>query len=158
LKIRNFSSGNSTTLLINYIDNVSFAPVDYLLRTDQETFSLSAGNTVSFYLEGGPAQASQYYLMIAGFSGCYPGFDMDGVNVPLNWDMLVGMCFNNPGFIAPGFFGQFDGNGQAMATMTVPNDQSLLDLALFYSYIVLSPGPSPPVLEASNAINTIIVK
>jgi hypothetical protein len=158
LKIRNFRSGYATSSLINYLDNVYFAPLNPMLSTDRETFSCYVQTTTQFGLNAGITYANHPYLILLGISNSYPGFSMDDADVPLNWDFLVSMSFGSPGFAGPGFFGQLDANGQATASMTVPPDLSLMDLAVFYSYIVLSPGPSTPVLAASNPVNTLFVQ
>jgi len=51
----------------------------------------------------------------------------------------------------------FDGNGESTATMTLQPDVNLMYLTLYFSYVVLSPGVSMPVLAASNPINITMV-
>lgn len=156
LEIQNSRTLASSSLLHNYLDTVVVEPVNWMLGSDGVTFAASTGSTRTFYLKGGPSYAGGDYWMWVGVSGTYPGMTVSGVNIPLNYDILVNLGWLAPGAIGSGFMGKFDGNGEATASMTILPDMSLVDLTLYYAYVILSPGGGLPVLAASNPINATV--
>lgn len=156
LKVRNRRNAYATSLLINYIDNITLVPRDYTLGSDGVTFSCVLSTTRNFTLNAGPHYGGHDYIMMLGFSETYPGLNMGGANIPLNWDLLVQLSMFNPGFPGPGFLGKLDGNGQATASMTCPTDMMLLGRTFFFTYAVLSPGGNLPIVLTGNPINATV--
>jgi hypothetical protein len=156
LEIENTRTALSSTDLKNYIDTIMLEPVNPMLSCDGQTFSTWFNLTRNFELSAGPAEANKDYWMWVGFSGNYPGINISGVNVPLNYDVLVELNLMYPGFPGTGFVGQLDGDGNATATMTWKPNASLKGLTIWFAYVVLSPGGGLPILAASNPINATV--
>lgn len=156
LEIQNSRKLASSADLHNYMDTVVLEPLNWMLGSDGVTISAIYGGTRTFYLQGGGQYANSDYWMWVGVSGTYPGMQTKGVEIPLNYDFLVGLCWLAPGGIGTGFVGKLDGTGDATAAMTLLPDTSLIDLTLYYSYVILSPGMSLPVLAASNPVNVTV--
>jgi hypothetical protein len=155
LDIRNYRKNNKTTKsdLYNYIDEITLAPTNAMLGVDGEAFSAFLGSTRNFELSAGPENAGKNYWLWVGFSETYPGIMLSGVDIPLNHDVLVDLGLAYPGLPGTGFFGVLDGAGNATASMYWKPKMTWVGLTLYYSYVVLSPGGSLPVLAASNPVN-----
>jgi hypothetical protein len=157
LDIRNYRNAVSTSNLVNFIDTVTLTPNDWMLGADGCTFSCLYGSTRNFELRAGPAHAGRTYWMWAGLSGTYPGLKVNGVEIPLNHDLLVQFSWLNPGALGTGFVGVLDGNGNATASMKIKPSFSYYGITLYYTYVVLSAGGAMPPLAASNQIHACIV-
>lgn len=153
LKIENTRTINSSSDLCNYIDNIKLMPTNPMLSANYQTFPAMTPKTWTLTLDAGVSQANRDYWIWVGFSGTWPGINKNGVNVPLNYDLLVRFCLTTPGFPAPGFVGQLDGAGRATTTLYWKPEFSWSGLTLFMTYVVLSPGGNLPLLAASNPIN-----
>jgi hypothetical protein len=152
LKIKNSRSAASSTLLINYLDTVLLAPSNPMLSQDGYSFSCFIKTTRNFELNAGSDYANHDYWMWMGISGTYPGLTVNGVEIPLNYDLLMLLGWLNPGLIGTSFMGQLDANGKASASMELKPNFELLGLEFYYTYVVLSSGGKLPVLAASNPI------
>ena len=127
-----------------------------MLGSDGVTFACTKVTTRHYYLHGGSAYAGRGYWMWMGLSGTYPGMQVSGVEVPLNYDYLVSLCWANPGFPGVNFFGTLDGNGQATASLSVQANLNYLDLTMYFTYVILSPGGGLPLAAASNPVNATV--
>lgn len=156
LKIRNRRNLASSTLLENYIDNITLAPKGWMLGSNGVTLSGLYGSTRLLNLDAGVEHANQDYVVLMGYSGTWPSLAMNGVPIPLKWDYLVKLSMFYPGFPGAGFAGTLNHEGKALATFVFPPDMSLVGLTLHFSYIVLSPGGGLPVVAASNPINMTV--
>ena len=128
-----------------------------MLGADGVTLSYMVGGTRTFDLRAGAEHANMPYWIWMGVSGTYPGIDVQGISIPMNYDMLVSLGWLYPGSVGTNFIGQLDGNGEATASLTTTPNFSLLGLTLYFSYVVLSPGGGLPALGASNPINLTFV-
>jgi hypothetical protein len=146
----------STTELAHYIDNIVLAPANPTLSADGQTFSTFYSYTRTFDLTAGAAHAGGDYWLWVGYSGTYPGINLSGKNIPLNYDLLVQMCLGYPGIPDPSFFGTLDASGNAQAKLKWKPDNSLLGLTIYFGYVVLSPGHGLPVVMASNPVNCTV--
>ncbi|MFH1999481.1 MAG: hypothetical protein ABIK28_07360 [Planctomycetota bacterium] len=157
LSIRNYrTSAASTTLLNNYVDHVSLVPQNPTLSADTQVFSAFYGTPMNFDLNAGSAYAGHDYWLWVGYSGTYPGITLgSGPTIPLNYDYLVELGLAYPGFPGTGFIGQLDASGQATAGLTFKPNMNMVGMCLYFSYVVLSPGGTTPVLMASNPTNGI---
>ena len=157
LEIKNTRGTTKTSLLTNYLDTVVLKPTDWMLGSDGVTFCCLKTSTRTFILHGGTANAGLPFWMWVGISGTYPGLQVGGVEVPLNPDILVDMCWNYPGFPGVNFYGTLDGNGEATASLTVGPNMSYKGLTLYFVYVILSPGGGLPLVAASNPVNATFV-
>jgi hypothetical protein len=103
---------------------------------------------ITFTVQPGVDFAGARYFLLATTSGTTPGFDLpNGLNVPINWDLITDYVVGNPnGVVFDGFFGTLDleGVGQAHldSTTLIPIDRSLIGTALDFAAIVWqAPGP-----------------
>jgi len=135
------------------LDNVRLTAQSYSFETETREINTYVGGTAQFKLSPGPAYAGKWYIILQGFSGFHPGFDMNGgtVHVPLNPDAWTFVALDlNP--LWPGFFSQLDANGEATATFDSFGDQpKAFSLAIDFVFMVLqNPGSTP--IFASNPI------
>lgn len=156
IEIQNTRATSSTTDLVNYLDTILLDPTEPMLGADGQTLSVLLGSTRNLVLDAGPAYANKDYWIWVNFSGTFPGFNMSGVNVPLNYDMLVELCLTYPGFPDASFVGQLDGSGQGTASLSYKPKSGFIGFTLYFAYVVLSPGGGPPILAASNPINMTV--
>lgn len=109
------------------------------LFADTNTLSLGAGGVVTLTLDAGASNAGLFYFMGASASGTSPGFIIDGLLMPLNYDAFTAYTVNNPGG-APysGKMGFLDGFGLGSTTITVTPGSfpSLAGLTMNHAYIV----------------------
>lgn len=103
---------------------------------------------ITFTVQPGTEYAGAKFFLLATISGTTPGFDLpNGLNVPINWDVITDFVLANPnGAVFDGFYGVLDGNGVGQAfldsTALIPIDRSLIGMALDFAAIVWhSPGP-----------------
>ena len=160
LRIENTRNAVSATCIYNFIDNIQLVPYSMYqkiyLSVNDCNVSCSSGSTVQFKLLTTNAYPNEYYWILMSVSGTYPGFNLSGITVPLNWDALLEyglMYLNFPGSVE--FFGKLDGFGQATASLTLPPDpnQILVGLPIHFAFVVTSPGPSTPIMVASNPVH-----
>lgn len=158
LAVRNYrASAASTTLLLNYVDSIKLEAQDASLSVDKECFSIFYGTTATFDLDAGATYAGHDYWLWVGVSGTYPGIQFaTGPEIPLNHDVVLDLVLANPGFPGTGFIGQFDGSGQAQASMHLKPPMGTEGTILYFTYVVLSPGGKKPVLMASNPVNMAV--
>jgi hypothetical protein len=151
LKIQNTRGLSSSSLLFNYIDNISVEPQVTDFGTDRLNVACQSGCQVNFDVAAGAAYAGEPYWIWMSASGTYPGFDVNGITVPLNQDVLFFFGLNQalPG--ATGFLGNLDVSGSASASFLFPADtrQILVGVPIHFAYVVTSAGPSLPVKFAS---------
>jgi len=155
LEIKNYRpSSISTSNLINYLDTILLVSRTPMLSADKQCVSYYWGGTRELELTAGAKYAGHDYWIWLGFTGTSPGIDISGVNIPLNYDLLVELGLLYPGFPGTGFMGQLDGAGNAAASLKVVGSHpNAAGVTLWLSYLVLSPGMTTPVLAASNPIN-----
>lgn len=153
LEIQNYNSVSSTSKLTNYVDTVIVEPVDWTLGSDGVTFAFLNNSPRNFDLKAGPGCGNKDYWLWVGISGTYPGLNVKGVAIPLNYDIVVNVGWMLPGAIGTGFVGTLNAQGDATASWTFKPDLAMKGLTFYLSYVVLSSGMSLPVLAASNPIN-----
>ncbi|MFH2001511.1 MAG: hypothetical protein ABIK28_17645 [Planctomycetota bacterium] len=153
LKVENTRSLASSTLLYNYIDNISLRPFYSTFNiSGKPNISCISGGYVLFSISAGFGNGGKDYWIWFNVSGTYPGFTWNGLNFPLNQDLLFWMGIQYPSFPGTtGFFGTLSGSGSGVATMSFPKnlDQSLLGIPINFIYVLLSPGLQPPALAVS---------
>lgn len=59
------------------------------LTADRHTLTYGDDNSAALQLRAGAASAGQGYLVAGSSSGTFPGIDIHGVNIPLNYDNLT---------------------------------------------------------------------
>jgi hypothetical protein len=157
LKIENTRGLTSSTLLYNYIDNISLKPLatPFSITGDlnvpcigggQKTLSISAGFGIG---------KKPYWIWFT-ISGSYPGFNWSGQYIPLNQDPLFWFGIQNPNFPGSvGFYGHLNAGGTAVANITLPSDPSgmLVGWPIHFVYVLLSDGHVPPALDVSNPVH-----
>ncbi|MHC4943983.1 MAG: hypothetical protein ACYTG7_13290 [Planctomycetota bacterium] len=151
LNIKNTRNLSSSTLLYNYIDNISIDPQVTDFGTDRLNVTCQAGCQVNFDVDAGAAYAGEPYWIWLSASGTFPGFDLSGITVPLNQDILF-LLGLDPAFAgAVGFIGNLDVSGSASAALMFPADtrEELVGIPIHFAYVVTSAGPSLPIKFAS---------
>ena len=156
LLIENTRTLTSSTLLYNYIDNISITPFIWNFGTDTMNIPCSTGGKVELSLKGGLANGNKDYWIWMSTSGSYPGIPVNGVQIPLNWDALLLYGLSNPGFAgSTGFIGKLSGFGLGEATLTLPADPShmFVGFPIHMAYILTGPGPAMPITFASHPLH-----
>lgn len=147
----------TTTIdLDNYIDNVRMIAHTYTFETLNREIDTYNGGAPQFLLTPGPAYADKWYVILQGYSGNVPGFNMNHgtVHVPLNVDAWTKIALGL-NMIWPGFYGQLDAQGEASATFNTYGPQpAAFSLALNFVFIVFQNKGSTPIY-ASNPIYEI---
>lgn len=109
------------------------------LVADRIEMSLSAGGWQQFNLHAGPVEGNRWYLMLGSISGTAPGIQVQGVTIPLNYDVYTHFTLTQPnaGFIQ-NQLGRLDPGGNATAAFFVPAGLSkdLVGLEINHAYVV----------------------
>ncbi|MBL9079617.1 MAG: hypothetical protein JNL08_19090 [Planctomycetes bacterium] len=120
-----YFDSTQTTLLVgpgidNWVD-VPSRPYQAALLPRLATVSATAGIAHPLQLRGGATRAGQDYLLALGVTGEAPGFLLDGVQVPMNFDAFTGLgltLVNTP--ILPNSAGVLDAAGNANSGFHLP--------------------------------------
>ncbi len=115
----------------------------------------SSGGAIEHYLNGTAALGGRIYVLLLSASGTSPGTPLGSVTVPLNWDTLTGVCFNNLfSIVFQDFIGYLNPSGAATATLNVPilTDPNVIGITLYSAWFTLS-----PINFASNPTELLIV-
>lgn len=119
------------------------------------TLSLAAGANLTLDLDAGPTHAGDLYVLAGTATGAYPGLDVDGFNLPLNFSDYLLLSLQDPN-AAPfaNFQGSLDGAGQAQARLNVAAGTSpgLAGRMLYHAYLTFAPS-TLAVTSASNAVS-----
>ena len=127
------------------------------LHTDIKRISAATGGVANFTLNPGPLYQFVNYMLLGSISGTAPGFTLDGVEVPLNFDAFTTFTIvfaNTPAL--QGFRGALDATGTATARIDTggPVDPSLIGLQMDFSGLVFT---GSNFLWASNPTHLEIV-
>lgn len=157
LYIENTRDDVSTTCLYNYIDDISLKPsAPELIISLGENIPCATGGNVLLSISAGFSNKGKDYWIWMSITGTYPGFKLNGVYVPLNPDVLFKWGLANPNFPgSSGFLGKLGNGGSAFASFFMPAEPSmmLLGFPIQFAYVITSPGPSLPLLDASNPVH-----
>jgi hypothetical protein len=131
---------------------------DAWLRTNVSTVSASAGGSQVMTLNAGPDRGNDIYFLLGSSSGTTPGINLDGLNLPLNFDSYTNFTLSAPNTFIAGSLGLFDGLGRATATLNVPAGLSpaAIGLTLSHAYFVMDNGTFA-VVETSMPANLTVV-
>jgi hypothetical protein len=127
------------------------------LSADVEDLSVANPVAQNLKLDAGPDHAGDHYHVLSTISGVFPGTDILGVLLPLNWDGLTSLVLADPG--APGlqgFAGTLDAQGKAAAKLDLTGLplSALLGASVNHAYLA---GPGALPTFASNAVLLKIV-
>lgn len=125
IRIVPYFESTSTLIFIgpatqNFVD-IPSRPYRAALLPRIAQVSATAGFAHSMQLRGGALRAGQSYLLALGVSGEAPGFPLNGVPVPMNFDAISGIgltMLNTP--ILPNSVGVLDANGNANPGLALP--------------------------------------
>lgn len=118
------------------------------------SLSITNGGVQTLDLRAGSDYAGLTYFLLGSLSGTAPGFPIDGLTLPLNFDnyFLHTVSYANQPPLANSF-GALDGNGEAQATFTLPvGIIPLFGQTANHAYVVIDLAPFPVVTFASNAV------
>ena len=115
---------------------------DPSLWADAYAIPAATGGAVDLTLAAGAAHRGLPYVVLGSLSGTSPGFDFNGVHVPLNWDWFTFLTLSlagSPWFVD--FQGRLDSSGEAVATFDTqgPVESDLVGLGASFAYVTLSP-------------------
>ena len=112
---------------------------------EADRFELSAAvpEPVRFVLEAGAAQAGRPYTLLGSMSGVEPGFDVQGLHIPLNRDGFLEQSFsyaNNKWFVD--FQGTLNGSGKAWPSFCAqaPIPPGLVGNVVRFAYVLGPPA------------------
>jgi hypothetical protein len=155
LEVYNWREGLESTIE-NYIDNIRVYMQNPTFEALNREVSASSGGVFNFDINPGPAYANQWYMILQGFTGNHPGFNMSAgaVHVPLNADVWTDIALGlNPFW--NNFYSALDGNGHSDASMSTFGPQPIAEgLALYLDVLVLK-NPSDTVVFATNPISVL---
>jgi len=90
-----------------------------------------------------------------GFAGLAvggsPGFNFNGVHIPLNYDWLFKYAKNDPGL-----FDDLDENGKGAAAIDIPANPSLTGMHFYAALVAFEPGPI--VLDAQDTAVHLVIE
>jgi len=121
--------------------------------------AVSAGGTQALALDAGTAFGAHVYLVLGSASGIEPGFDAQGLHIPLNadaWLLQLLLGANGGPFVST--FGILDAQGAASASLVVPAGAgaALAGLVLHHAAGVFDPATGELEL-VSNAVPLVLV-
>jgi hypothetical protein len=154
LEVRNWRDEFFTDDIKNYIDNIKVEPIDITLTATSSLVSASVGGTFTFDVNPGPAYANKWYIILQGFSGTYPGFNINAgtVHVPLNTDIWTNIALGlNPFW--PGFYTNLDASGFSSASMSTFGPQPVALYLTLYLCVMVLQNPSSTPIFATNPVH-----
>jgi len=101
--------------------------MDPILLVDSYEIPLDKPKTINLTLNAGVDHRGDYYFILGGASGTYPGSSLPGdLSLPLNMDFLTNLIIVNPNCqVFQNFSGVLDSNGKAQAAI---NTQGIIPL------------------------------
>lgn len=155
LEIFNWRSGLSTDPLNNYVDNFFIQPLNPDFETDLHDISIFNGGSSQLSLTAGGLYAGKNYLILSGLTGTWPGFLINGLEVPLNldsWTWIAYSLANSP--IMSNFSGSLDGSGNAKASFNISGGLpiSAAGMPLYFIYLV----HDGPVIKTSEPLYILL--
>lgn len=124
------------------------------LWADRDFISTSAGGLTRLDMVAGSKHAGDFYLVIGSFAGTTPGFDINGVNLPLNPDpyFILTLTEVNDGPFQD-TFGVLDslGNGQAGLNLPPGAANPFVGANMYHAYLVGN-SATQAIEMASNAV------
>jgi hypothetical protein len=151
LDIYNYRNSYPTTSVYNYIDDIKLIPQNPDLTITEGNISISAGRLVKVTLDAGVSHAGEDYFLLASF-GSYPGFNLDGIHVPLNRDYFFRLSYrmaNSAMF--QNSMGVLNSSGMAVVWFSTmgPVDPQYLGKQIYMAYLLTSGPATRPVTYAS---------
>jgi len=158
--IANWKDGVSSSLNVNFIDNISVVPQVAGLDLSVDEISCTAGGTSEFTLSLGAARANKPYVILSGKLGTWPGVRVNGVDVPLNIDSWTYTAFgmiNTPYLV--NFRGTLDGSGTAAGTFDTrgPVSYELFGQVMYFTCVVLEEPQTFLVIDATRPGHILFV-
>ena len=105
--------------------------------------SVSGEGGQTLFLDGGPERAGHDYLILGSLTGTAPGFWVDGLWIPLNYDAWTVYTLDHPfGPLTFDFVGVLDGIGQASALIDFAElgSAALVGLTLHHVFLAGASG------------------
>lgn len=118
------------------------------LRVNRLDVSATAGSVTTFSLRAASPHANEPFLILVGVSGASPGFSMNNVLIPLNYDQLSLFAFDlaiqgHPALL--NWNGMLDSTGSATANLFLGSSAALPNFTLNFCFVTGIPD------SASNA-------
>jgi hypothetical protein len=116
-----------------------------VLETDLSEISTGAGGTQTMSLDAGVANAGNLYVLTGSASGTWPGFESEGLHLPLNIDAYTHFTLGYANVAIPGSIAFLDGAGRsgALFGLLPGSDPSLAGIHLWHAYAVFDPSLQP---------------
>ena len=156
LHIENTCNLVATTDRHNYIDNISIKPETIELDIEDINIPCQTGGTATFDIKMGLANKNKEYWMWMSATGTYPGFQLNGLEIPLNWDVLFEFGLFNSGLPGlSGLIGKLDFFGMAKPQITLPPDPQLMMVGFpfNFAFVLTAPGYSLPITFVSAPVH-----
>jgi len=130
-----------------------------LLNASPSSIPIATGGEQVLDLVAGAAHAGRLYFVLGSATGTVPGLPVDGLSLPLNFDVYFSLTLSLPNsslFVAT--LGFLDGEGRAQARIHMPPSLPIAAVALHldHAYLVLDPIAEQVVLT-SNAVGLDLV-
>jgi hypothetical protein len=124
-----------------------------------ESLSLSDGGTTPVELHGSPLLGGLPYVLLGSLSGTAPGFELEGLHVPLAADSYFAVLLGDP-WASPvqPFSGLFDVDGRASAVLTLPplDLPSLAGKSLTYLWLAGTLDPQHFPVAVSEPLSVLL--
>jgi subtilisin family serine protease len=119
------------------------------------SLSLAAGANLTLDIDAGPGHAGELYVLAGSGTGSFPGLDVGGFSLPLNFSDYLLLTLQDPN-AAPfaNFQGTLDGAGQAQAQLNVAPGTApgLAGRVLYHAFLTFDLA-NLGVTSASNAVS-----
>lgn len=126
---------NSNPFTAHFCDDAD-AAVPVVLESNTLTIK-ETGGSANFSLVGDKDNANRNYIIFGSITGSTPGTPLPGghVTAPFNWDIFTNVLLQLSGSsIFPGFMGTLDINGEASASINLPNVSGNSGLAMTFCF------------------------
>ncbi len=158
--IANWKDGVSSSLNVNFIDNISVVPQAADLELSVGEISCTAGGTSEFVVSAGTVYAHKPYVILSGKLGTWPGVRVNSVDVPLNVDSWTYTAFgmiNTPYLV--NFRGTLDGSGSATGILDTrgPVSYELFGQVMYFACVLLEQPQTFLVIEATQPGHILFV-
>jgi uncharacterized protein YjiK len=114
------------------------------LWVDTTSLSIASPSTANFALQMPDSLSGSIFILVGSASGTTPGFDVDNIHIPLNYDWYfdtIGGAPNSAAFVHT--FATLDGSGGSFSQLVLPAGvpPTLVGTDLDHAYVVLKPSP-----------------
>ena len=108
------------------------------MTADVTSVSFVSGGTQTLTLDAGPVHANRPYWIFGSITGRSPGIALNGIQIPLNFDIYTEVAMQNVMLNPPfrGFRSVLDASGRGTAQFIVPANLVKVTFTLHHAYVL----------------------